>query len=86
MLELADNDGFWLRRGSAEIDMVLEVIGLGSGEGGPPDFALPPIASYRSTISDIEVRRARGFGSCGGTKPGEGSELSSDFDGKINID
>ena len=69
-----------------EIDVVLVDIDLGSGEGGPPDLALPPIASYRSTISDIEVRRARGIDSSGGTKPGEGSELSSDFEGKINID
>ena len=66
-------------------DVVLVNIDLGSGEGGPPDLALPPIASYRSTISDIEVRRARGIVSSGGIKPGEGNELSSDFDGKINI-
>ena len=85
-MELVDDDGFWTRRGSAEIDMILLVIGLGSGDGGPLDFALPSIASYRSTISDIEVRRLRGIGSSGGDKPGEGSELSSDFDGKRNID
>ena len=62
------------------------VIGLRSGDG---DLTFPPIASYRSTISDIEVRRTArgGYDPSGGSKLGEGiDELSTDFDGKINID
>jgi hypothetical protein len=88
LLELVDIDGFWIRRASAGIDVVFVVVSLGSGDGGPANFAFPPIASYRSTISDIEVRRiARDFDPSGGTKPGEGiDELSTDFEGKINID
>ena len=64
----------------------------GKGEAGDTTvggFDEPPIASYRCTMSDIEVlRTARGFASWGGNKfvvVGE-VELSVDFEGKRNID
>jgi hypothetical protein len=71
----------------------------GGPDPNPGALVFPPIASYRWTISDIEVRRvfARGFGSSGGDKPPEssaeersadgGAETSLlDFEGKTNMD
>jgi hypothetical protein len=69
------------------------------GGPNPGDLLFPPMASYRCTISDIEVRRplARGFGSSGDGPPRDSIEERSaagraelsllDFEeGKTNMD
>jgi hypothetical protein len=98
---LAVSGGFTTRLLSAAAGVALEATGLWIGEGGgggidAPGLPVVPMASYRWTISEIDVLRvARGRGSDGGIRllvvgvivvVVEVEELSTDLEGKMNID
>ena len=91
------SEDFKARLLSVSAVLVLPTTGFctGAGAGGGTDATGFPVlmASYSWTMSEIDVLRvARGRESAGGTKLlvvgvlGRVAELSTDFEGKTNID